>query len=528
MVNETENERRLAPNFDEEQEPLTKPGAALVDYLQLAPAAGRLYFPFAVEEEYKTDYYNRNVETTRLAFLAGFIIYAAFGVMDYFGAPVSYKQAWLIRFGIGCPALAFTIGATYVLRLAAYVQAIGCATATVAGCCIVRIIQVSRPEELIYTHYYVGIILVMLFTSSWLRLRFRYAITANTLIIVYYEYVAVHTQRLLATKEGELLFFGINFLLLGGYIIAAFTCYSFERNNRMDFLQRRTIEAEKNISNAQRTKLETQAAELSKAVASLKKTQTRLVHAEKMASLGELTAGIAHEIKNPLNFVNNFSEVSAELADDLSEAVAVGNTAEILVLSDSLKQNVTKIAYHGKRADSIIRSMLQHSRKGSGEKEPTDINALLDEYLRLSYHGFRMRDKSFEVRFDTHYDESIGRINVVTQDIGCVVLNLFNNAFYSTLEKKKAIGNAYEPVIALNTKKKEGLVEIRVRDNGNGISKKLMAKIYQPFFTTKPAGEGVGLGLSLSHDIVTKGHGGTLTVESKEREFAEFCIRLPA
>jgi signal transduction histidine kinase len=498
-----------------------------VDYMLLSPGARRLRFPPSVEEAYKADYHSRHVETLRMAFLAGFVIYSAFGIMDYFGAPFSYQQVWLVRFGIGCPALALTIAATYMPRFSRYMQPIGCATAIIAGSGIVRIIQITRPDELVNTHYYAGIILVMLFTSSWLRLRFWYVLAANTLIVLYYEYVAIHSQRLPETEEGKLLFFGINFLLLGGYIIAAFTCYSFERQNRMDFLQRRTIEAEKNKSNAQRAAFAAQAKKLSRAVASLKKTQTRLVHSEKMASLGELTAGIAHEIKNPLNFVNNFSEVSAELADDLEQAVAAGKSAEAITLTAAIRENLNKIAYHGKRADSIIRSMLQHSRKGTGEKEPIEINALLDEYLRLSYQGFRTRDKSFNARFETFFDESAGRINVVAQDIGRVVLNLFNNAFYSTAEKKKKAGDSYQPLITVSTKKTNGFVEIRVRDNGGGISQKLMDKIYQPFFTTKPAGEGVGLGLSLSHDIITQGHNGSMTVESEDGLYAEFIIRLP-
>lgn len=270
-----------------------------------------------------------------------------------------------------------------------------------------------------------------------------------------------------------------------------------------------------------------QAKEIEKAYTELKTTQAQLIQAEKMASLGELTAGIAHEIQNPLNFVNNFSEVNAELIDELKEDLKKGNTREAISIADNVKQNNEKITYHGKRADSIVKGMLQHSRNGNGKKEPTDINTLADECLRLSYHGMRAKDNSFNIRMETHFDSSLPLININSQEIGRVLLNLFTNAFYSLQQKKKQLGDHFEPAVTIKTIKTSKGISIIVNDNGNGIPQKAIDKIFQPFFTTKPTGEGTGLGLSMSYDIITKGHGGELKVETKEGEFAEFIITLP-
>ena len=270
---------------------------------------------------------------------------------------------------------------------------------------------------------------------------------------------------------------------------------------------------------------------LEKTVDNLKSTQSQLIQSEKMASLGELTAGIAHEIQNPLNFVNNFSEVNKELIGEMKEEIEKGNYDEVKTIAKDIEDNEEKINHHGKRADAIVKGMLQHSRSSSGVKEPTDINALCDEYLRLSYHGLRAKDKSFNATMKTDFDKSIGNINIIPQDIGRVVLNLINNAFYVVDEKKKAstssAGQPYEPTVSISTKKKGDKVEIKVSDNGNGIPQKVLDKIFQPFFTTKPTGQGTGLGLSLSYDIVTKGHGGELKVVTKEGEGSEFLIKLP-
>jgi signal transduction histidine kinase len=273
----------------------------------------------------------------------------------------------------------------------------------------------------------------------------------------------------------------------------------------------------------QRLKEEKQRAEL--ALTDLKAAQAQLVQSEKMASLGELTAGIAHEIQNPLNFVNNFSELSNELIEEMQEELEKGNNEEVKNIVSDIRSNLEKINLHGKRADAIVKGMLQHSRTTSGEKQPTDINALADEYLRLAYHGLRAKDKDFNATLKTDFDQAIGKINIIPQDIGRVMLNLINNAFYAVDEKKKQQPENYEPIVSVSTKKSGEKILISVKDNGNGVPQKVMDKIFQPFFTTKPTGQGTGLGLSLSYDIV-KVHGGELRVETKEGEGCEFIIQL--
>ena len=262
-------------------------------------------------------------------------------------------------------------------------------------------------------------------------------------------------------------------------------------------------------------------------LSNLKSTQSQLIQSEKMASLGELTAGIAHEIQNPLNFVNNFSEVSKELLDEMKTELDNGNTTDAKAIANDVIQNLEKINHHGKRADAIVKGMVQHSQTSTGKKEPTNINSLADEYMRLSFHGLRAKDKSFNADFKTDFDEGIGSINIIPQDIGRVLLNLYNNAFYAVNENKKQQGENYEPTVSVSTKRINDKVEIKVKDNGNGISQKIVDKIFQPFFTTKPTGQGTGLGLSLSYDIV-KAHGGEIKVESIEGEGTEFNIMIPA
>jgi len=258
----------------------------------------------------------------------------------------------------------------------------------------------------------------------------------------------------------------------------------------------------------------------------LKSTQALLIQSEKMASLGELTAGIAHEIQNPLNFVNNFSEVNRELAEELKGELAVGNSQLAAEIANDIKENSEKINHHGKRADAIVKGMLQHSRSSAGVKEPTDINKLADEYLRLAYHGIKAKDNSFNATMKTDFDESIGKINIIPQDIGRVLLNLYNNAFYAVAERRKLLAVSYEPLVSVSTKKSENKITITVSDNGNGIPASIKEKIFQPFFTTKPTGQGTGLGLSLSYDII-KAHGGEIRVETKDGEGTTFIIQLP-
>jgi two-component system, NtrC family, sensor kinase len=266
---------------------------------------------------------------------------------------------------------------------------------------------------------------------------------------------------------------------------------------------------------------------LEETLTNLKSTQSQLIQSEKMASLGELTAGIAHEIQNPLNFVNNFSDVSTELIKEMFEEVEKGNTKEVKTIASDLVQNLEKINHHGQRAAEIVKGMLQHARSSNGVKESTDINALADEYLRLAYHGLRAKDKTFNAALKTGFDKSIGSINIIPQDMGRVILNLITNAFYAVNEKSKQNIAGYEPTVEVSTKKEDNKVLVSVKDNGNGIPQKILEKIFQPFFTTKPTGQGTGLGLSLSYDIV-KAHGGELKVETKEGEGTTFIILLPA
>jgi C4-dicarboxylate-specific signal transduction histidine kinase len=258
----------------------------------------------------------------------------------------------------------------------------------------------------------------------------------------------------------------------------------------------------------------------------LKATQQQLIQREKMASLGELTAGIAHEIQNPLNFVNNFAAVNSELVAELRQEARAGNIEEVISLAESIGENETRINYHGQRADAIVKNMLQHAGGAAGERQPTDMNALVEEHLRLAYHSYRAKDNDFAADLTTCYDAAAGPVHVVPQEIGRVLLNLFTNAFYAVQQKKQRFNEMYEPLVSVSTKKEGNTVVIVVGDNGVGIPGAVTEKIFQPFFTTKPTGEGTGLGLSLSYDIITKGHGGNLMVHSTEGEGSEFVIEL--
>jgi two-component system NtrC family sensor kinase len=277
---------------------------------------------------------------------------------------------------------------------------------------------------------------------------------------------------------------------------------------------------------AQNKEIEKQRDQVTHTLEELKATQKQLIQTEKMASLGELTAGIAHEIQNPLNFVNNFSEVNAELIDELEKEIDNGNLPQATAIAKDIKENEQKINHHGKRADSIVKGMLQHSKSSTGIKSPADLNALADEYLRLAYHGFKTKEKAFKAAIKTNFDKTIGEVNIVSQEIARVLLNLYNNAFYSVSEKMIINPNGYEPKVEVNTKKTGEMILITVKDNGNGIPEKVMEKIFQPFFTTKPTGQGTGLGLSLSYDII-KAHGGEIKAKTVEGEFAEFVVILP-
>lgn len=305
------------------------------------------------------------------------------------------------------------------------------------------------------------------------------------------------------------------------------------RFNDLKIAEANAIQSKEDLIKLQKAKRKAESA-----LTELKSTQSQLIQSEKMASLGELTAGIAHEIQNPLNFVNNFSELNMELIVEMREEISIGNYDDVNEIAKDVEANAEKITIHGKRADAIVKGMLQHSRTNTGSKEPTDINALADEYLRLAYHGLRAKDKTFNADIKTGFDESIGKIDVIPQDIGRVFLNLFNNAFYAVNEKKFAIEKdlagfqnladleMYEPTVSVSTKKAGGNIEIHVSDDGNGIPQKILDKIFQPFFTTKPSGQGTGLGLSLSYDII-KAHGGEVKIQTEENVGTQFTVLLP-
>jgi signal transduction histidine kinase len=323
--------------------------------------------------------------------------------------------------------------------------------------------------------------------------------------------------------------------------IAAFTlAYNQKRTIQKEQKQREEEAQARELVAAQNAELERlvaertaaltqQSEELREALDELQTTQNQLIQAEKMASLGELTAGIAHEIQNPLNFVNNFAEVSSELLDELADEQAKP-TPDLALETDlltDLAQNLQKITHHGQRAASIVRGMLEHSRASTGERTLTDLNALCDEYLRLAYHGLRAKDKSFNATLQTDFAPVLPLVEAVGQDLGRVLLNLFTNAFYAVRQRQLAAPPAYAPTVSVRTAREGDEVVVRVRDNGTGIADDVQQKIFQPFFTTKPSGEGTGLGLSLSYDIVVQGHGGTLEVESQEGDYTEFVVRLP-
>ena len=302
---------------------------------------------------------------------------------------------------------------------------------------------------------------------------------------------------------------------LGVLLLIAFILY---RNNQREKKGKKLLQEKNEV--------------IEKTLTDLKATQTQLIQSEKMASLGELTAGIAHEIQNPLNFVNNFSEVNKEMLEELKaeskKPKAERDEQQEIELINDLIENEEKINHHGKRADAIVKGMLQHTQAGSGKKEPTDINALADEYMRLAYHGLRAKDKSFTAEMITHFDETLPKVNVIPQDMGRVMLNLFNNAFYAVNQKAKTAGPDYKPTVELTTfAPPSGGWGAIVRDNGIGIPDAIKDKIMQPFFTTKPTGEGTGLGLYLTYDMVVKGHGGKIEVNTKEGEFTEFIVSLP-
>ncbi|HEY5691053.1 MAG TPA: two-component regulator propeller domain-containing protein [Cyclobacteriaceae bacterium] len=338
----------------------------------------------------------------------------------------------------------------------------------------------------------------------------------------YKKYLSSYSKPIVGKTPNSIIYIP---LVLQGEVTGVITTQSFKKDAYSEYhvnlLRNLAIYAAIALDNAYAYR------KIDSTLSELKSTQTQLIQSEKMASLGELTAGIAHEIQNPLNFVNNFSEVNKELVDELVQELEAGNIKEAMAVAADLKNNEEKIVFHGKRADGIVKGMLQHSRSSNGVKEPTDINAIADEYLRLAFHGLRAKDKSFNATMKTEFDSSLGKVNVIPQDLGRVILNLITNAFYVVTEKKQMVKNGYEPTVIVGTKELSDKVEITVSDNGNGIPQSIIDKIFQPFFTTKPSGKGTGLGLSMSYEIVTKLHGGELKVATKENEGTTFKIILP-
>ena len=405
---------------------------------------------------------------------------------------------------------------------------------------LASIILIFIPYYAAFVLYLViGIFLVFLSIKSKKRevsvrillhsLTLSYIITTTGLIYRYSNLTDDFSLRLIMVYSDTI---GKAILFLG---MLAFVAYRMKEKNedmRQNAMELVKVEAEKSaFITSQNEKLELKVkertSELNQSLEELKATQSQLIQSEKMASLGELTAGIAHEIQNPLNFVNNFSEVSTELIDEMNEELEKGDLEEAKAISNDIKQNLEKINHHGKRADGIVKGMLQHSRKNTGEKELTDINKLADEYFRLAYHGLRAKDKSFNAQLETDYDDSIKTVNMIPQDIGRVILNLITNAFYAVDEKKSNSESIdFKPTVSVSTKKLKDTIEIIIKDNGNGIPKDILDKIFQPFFTTKPTGKGTGLGLSMSYDII-RAHNGKLQVESNDKEGTIFTVSLP-
>ncbi|MGY2130733.1 ATP-binding protein [Hymenobacter sp. HD11105] len=309
--------------------------------------------------------------------------------------------------------------------------------------------------------------------------------------------------------------------LIGGLVFVLW------RSNRLKQRANEQLNRLNAAVTTQKQELQVQRDQLDASLTELRTTQAQLIQKEKMASLGELTAGIAHEIQNPLNFVTNFSDVSAELMLELQEAQLAGDGEEVAALAGDVTENLTKIRQHGQRASSIVRGMLEHARASTGERTPTNLNALCEEYLRLAYQGQRTKDSQFEAEVNTDFTCDLAPVNIVAADVGRVLLNLYSNAFYAVQQRQQLGEAGYQPAISVQTKHLDGHVEIQVRDNGTGMSKAVQSKIFHPFFTTKPPGEGTGLGLSLSYDIIVQGHGGTLNMESKEGHGTEFTITLP-
>jgi signal transduction histidine kinase len=430
----------------------------------------------------------------------------------YFSHYEVFQKALIILVSVLLLPFIIVVAFSFYKKLSTFTHGITAFCNFAAACiCIYVAVYLTRDITLLCA----GVVCINFFCYFILRIRFK----ISFIVTLSYAFIAQYCVLTSGNFTNDQVFTSSSGIWLG-FFIATVAGYFFERTNRKIFVQNGLIKEQQEELLNEKNKLKL-------SLEHLKSTQTQLIQSEKMASLGELTAGIAHEIQNPLNFVNNFSEVNKELISEMKSELVAGNREEAIEIANDLEQNLEKINHHGKRADAIVKGMLQHSRTSTGKKEPTDINKLTDEYLRLSYFGLRAKDQYFNANMQTNFDESIGKVDIIPQDIGRVMLNLFNNAFYAVAEKKKQLREGYEPTVSVITKKLNDKIEIRVNDNGNGIPQKVLDKIFQPFFTTKPTGQGTGLGLSLSYDII-KAHGGEIKVQTKEGEGTTFILAMPA
>jgi len=464
-------------------------------------------------------FYNRNLVLDFLILSNFFLLSAVYSLSNQQRGWVYKVLLALVVLGIYLSAVTYRLGDTVSIFITTNLINL-----EITRIAIAAVRRKQRGAKIIAT----GAIGCLVFWSI-LLLSFPMGYTEKTIISLYTYGNLTYILAFLSVPIATAIYLGLDF---------AFTTVSLKQ--KLAEVEMLSKEKQQMLA-AQNEMLEQQVtertAELNQSLTKLKSTQSQLIQSEKMASLGELTAGIAHEIQNPLNFVNNFSEVNKEMLEELKAERLKPKAARDENLEDDILNDVIanseKINHHGKRAEAIVKGMLQHSRSSSGQKETTNVNALADKYLRLAYQGLRAKDKLFNATLKTDYDESIGNINLIPQDIGRVILNLINNAFYAVNEKKKAEsgkpnteGQLYEPTLSVGTKRVGDKVFVSVKDNGNGITQKIVDKIFQPFFTTKPTGQGTGLGLSLSYDIV-KAHRGEIKVESKEGEGSEFIIQLP-
>jgi signal transduction histidine kinase len=465
----------------------------------------RLRFDSETEAEFRAAWLRNSLRPIRLLLGAGIVIYTALFIpFDYWALPSElFTPVTAIRIA-NVLFLAGMLAFTYARSWARWWQGAMATAIVVMAAGNVLMTAISPPDGIFNYILAPSIILYFMVAFSMARLRFGYALATGAVLVVLYNVVMIPGGALAPP-----LLVGSNSLLLSGLVLGALGAHSLERYARSDFLHAR---------------------ELEQAYERLKRTQAQLVQQEKLASLGALTAGIAHEIKNPLNFINNFAVLNQELSRELREDLAAGRSpAEIGELVADLELNATKIAEHGKRADGIVRSMLEHSRARGGDRRPVDLNELVSEYVSLAYHGIRAHQSDFECTVETELSPGLPPVELASQEMGRVLLNLLSNAFQAVhAQRKGTSAGTYVPRVRVTTSASPGGVEISVRDNGPGIPGELRERVFEPFFTTKPAGEGTGLGLSLSHDIVVQGHGGRIEVESTPGEGTAFTVWLPA